>query len=292
MGEDHNGSVSHEEAVKFGEAFIKETRGAKNTVEQAAQAMFRDVDENKDNKLSPDEWIHFFQRVIPADLTDAEFFDFFGTMKETVELSKKPVKWSVRVQRIFCFILVVQLAISIAMLALSVRQADDWSDMGSFLGLSYPNNKLRTSVSVLLLVNAVFGLVVGFKEIKTGVTTFGALGVAFAILNFISCALDAFLFADGEAKCKNACTEMNLRSCDCSYAWDYKNTWIISFVTAITTSIAAVIAVLYSTSWGESHYLGQWSDVFLRWSGVSTARRALVKRFWFAPPQQQPQQLP
>ncbi len=70
--------------------------------------MFADLDDNKDGTVTLDEWCAYFTKALPADLTDEEFKIFFDSMRDTIILSRQPIKWSVFAYRTFLFMAVVQ----------------------------------------------------------------------------------------------------------------------------------------------------------------------------------------
>lgn len=70
--------------------------------------MFMDMDKNQDNKLTKDEWLSFFQRAIPTELSDSEFAEFFDSMRATVLISRQPIKWTPTMRGFYFVLLVCQ----------------------------------------------------------------------------------------------------------------------------------------------------------------------------------------
>lgn len=71
--------------------------------------MIAAIDENKDNQLSREEWLHYFARVIEPDLSDLDFEMFFDSLKQTVILSKNPIHWTAGFRIFFLVMLISEM---------------------------------------------------------------------------------------------------------------------------------------------------------------------------------------
>lgn len=273
----NSGSIDTTEATEFGRMFSDNA----DIVDKGARKMFHEVDKDKDNKLSVNEWLEFFSRLIPDSTPNAEVSQHLRDIADHITLSQQPIKWTPSWRTAFVVILFLQLGLCAAILGLSAQSSDQWMVINEYTNNPVASSSLRYAYTIIGIVCALIGIVAGLKEIPAGMKVFAFLSVSVFILNVASIIFDALGLADVIADCQTDCQAQKIDACECVSAGGLKATIGVSFVLTLFSALPAFMAVYFSTSWGNNRFIRRWAKAYSDLSGVSAARRTLAKGFWF-----------